>query len=109
MAGGKHTDDVSPDPIETQCRFAEHYQAKFPILADPEGAIARAYGVKFAILPRVKRVTFVIDPEAVDEHYRRAGPGPVHGQRVRRPVQAGPDLSRHGISTRRDTPAPARH
>jgi peroxiredoxin Q/BCP len=56
---------VSPDPIEVQCRFADHYQAKFPILADPEGAIARAFGVKFALLPRVKRVTFVIDPESL--------------------------------------------
>ncbi|HEX4352395.1 MAG TPA: peroxiredoxin, partial [Polyangiales bacterium] len=24
---------VSPDTLETQCRFAEHYQAKFPIVA----------------------------------------------------------------------------
>jgi peroxiredoxin Q/BCP len=54
---------VSPDPLETQCRFAEHYQAQFPILADPDSAIARSYGVMFPILPRVKRVTFVIDPE----------------------------------------------
>jgi len=54
---------VSPDPLETQCKFAEHYQAKFPLVADPESNIAREYGVVFPILPRVKRVTFVIDPE----------------------------------------------
>jgi peroxiredoxin Q/BCP len=54
---------VSPDPLETQCKFAEHYQAKFAILADPESTIAREYGVVFPILPRIKRVTFIIDPE----------------------------------------------
>jgi peroxiredoxin Q/BCP len=54
---------VSPDTLDTQCKFADHYQAKFPILADPESSIAREYGVVFPILPRVKRVTFVIDPD----------------------------------------------
>jgi peroxiredoxin Q/BCP len=54
---------VSPDELETQCRFADHYQAQFPILADLDSSIAREYGVMFPILPRVKRVTFVIDPE----------------------------------------------
>ena len=32
---------ISPDALDVQCRFAEHYQAKFPIVADPDGAIAR--------------------------------------------------------------------
>lgn len=53
---------VSPDPLETQCRFAEHYQTSFPIVADPDSTIAREYGVAFTLLPRVKRVSFVIDP-----------------------------------------------
>jgi peroxiredoxin Q/BCP len=56
---------VSPDDLEVQCRFAEHYQAKFPIIADPDQRIARDYGVVFPILPRVKRVTFVIDPDGI--------------------------------------------
>jgi peroxiredoxin Q/BCP len=54
---------VSTDELETQCKFADHYQAKFPILADVDKSIAREYGVMFPILPRVKRVTFVIDRE----------------------------------------------
>ncbi|HEY2734097.1 MAG TPA: peroxiredoxin [Polyangiales bacterium] len=54
---------VSPDTIETQCRFAEHYQAKFPIVSDPDNAIARQYGVVFPLVKWIKRVTFVIDPE----------------------------------------------
>ncbi len=54
---------VSPDPEAVQCKFAEHYQAGFAILSDPDTRIASAYGVMFKILPLVKRVTFVIDPE----------------------------------------------
>jgi peroxiredoxin Q/BCP len=54
---------ISPDALDVQCRFAEHYQAKFPIVADPGGAIARAYGVVFPLVTWVKRVTFMIDPE----------------------------------------------
>jgi peroxiredoxin Q/BCP len=53
---------VSPDALDVQCRFADHYQATFPLLADPDGAIAREYGVMFPVLPRVRRVTFIIDP-----------------------------------------------
>jgi peroxiredoxin Q/BCP len=54
---------ISTDPLETQCKFAEHYQTSFPIVSDPEGAIARDYGVMFSVLPRIKRVSFIIDPE----------------------------------------------
>jgi peroxiredoxin Q/BCP len=54
---------VSSDALEVQCRFADHYQAKFPLLADTDGAVAREFGVMFPILPRVRRVTFIIDPE----------------------------------------------
>jgi thioredoxin-dependent peroxiredoxin len=53
---------ISPDPLQTQCKFAEHYQTSFPIVADPDGAIARDYGVMFNVLPRIKRVSFIIDP-----------------------------------------------
>lgn len=54
---------VSPDPLDTQCKFAGHYQATFPIVSDPELSIARSYQVLFPIVSRVKRMTFVIDPE----------------------------------------------
>jgi thioredoxin-dependent peroxiredoxin len=53
---------ISPDPLETQCKFAEHYQTSFPIISDPDGQIARDYGVMFTVLPRIKRVSFIIDP-----------------------------------------------
>ena len=53
---------VSMDNLETQTKFAESLKTPFPLLADPEGTVARAYGVAneggYA-----NRVTFVIDAE----------------------------------------------
>jgi peroxiredoxin len=54
---------VSPDALETQCQFATHYQTAFPILADPDFRIAKAFGVMFPWVSRVRRTTFVIDPD----------------------------------------------
>ena len=56
---------ISPDPVATQLEFASHYQLRFPLLADPDRTIARAYGALFPIVSRVQRTTFVIDPEGL--------------------------------------------
>lgn len=53
---------VSSDPLETQCRFAEHHGASFPIVSDEDLSIARAYDTLFPFIERNKRITFVIDP-----------------------------------------------
>jgi peroxiredoxin len=49
---------ISMDDLETQKRFAESLELPFPLLADPDGAVARAYGV--AAEGYAKRVSFVI-------------------------------------------------
>lgn len=49
---------VSMDTLETQTRFAESLKLPFPLLADPEGVAARAYGV--ANDGHASRVTFVV-------------------------------------------------
>src|SRR5258705_10872129 len=36
---------VSMDTLETQTKFAESLKLPFPLLADPEGVAAKAYGV----------------------------------------------------------------
>ncbi|HEU4582644.1 MAG TPA: peroxiredoxin [Polyangiaceae bacterium] len=89
---------VSPDPLQTQCEFGSRQRVQFPLLADPERRIAAAYGVLWPLLPRVRRVTFVIDEsgrvelvasnellvsrhvDAVLEHLRRRVPA-ASGQR----------------------------
>jgi peroxiredoxin Q/BCP len=54
---------ISSDAQDTQCEFAEKERVQFPMVADRDRSIAAAYGVKWPILPRVQRVTFVIDRE----------------------------------------------
>jgi len=50
---------ISMDTLQTQTDFAKKLDLPFPLLADPEGTVARAYGVAnekgFA-----NRVTFVV-------------------------------------------------
>jgi thioredoxin-dependent peroxiredoxin len=52
---------ISTDEHQTQCDFASQTQARFPFIADEDGAISRAYGVLWPLLGRCKRATFVID------------------------------------------------
>jgi peroxiredoxin len=49
---------ISMDDLETQKRFAESLASPFPLLADPSGKVAKAYGVHGG--EYAKRVTFVI-------------------------------------------------
>jgi len=60
---------VSTDPVEKNKRFAEKYGFKFKLLSDPEGEIAKKYGVLKTskcggrVTISAKRVTFIIDEE----------------------------------------------
>ena len=54
---------VSMDDLDTQKKFAESLSAPFPLLADPEGTAASAYGVVMQSQSGARyasRVTFVI-------------------------------------------------
>ena len=52
---------ISMDHIAKQAEFAATNSLDYPLLSDPDGEIARAYGVKRALdLLRTKRSTFVI-------------------------------------------------
>lgn len=53
---------VSTDTLEIQKKFAESLQTPFPLLADADGAVARAYGV-WNDAGYANRVTFVIDAD----------------------------------------------
>jgi peroxiredoxin len=71
MAGAQIV-GISADDTATQCRFAEQVGTRFPLIADAEGSLTRAFGVKWSILGLARRVTFVIGPgrkvQAVFEH-----------------------------------------
>ena len=50
---------ISTDDLATQKKFAESLKLPFPLLADPDGTVARAYGVLDG--KTAQRTTFVID------------------------------------------------
>jgi thioredoxin-dependent peroxiredoxin len=54
---------VSMDDLETQKKFQESLKTPFPLLADPKGEAASAYGVKTEMpngMTVASRVTFII-------------------------------------------------
>ena len=59
-AGGQRI-GISRDSVAKQRQFAERHALGYPLLSDPEGTIARQFGVntRFGIIP-VKRWSFVI-------------------------------------------------
>ncbi|WP_437567790.1 peroxiredoxin [Sorangium sp. So ce542] len=88
---------ISTDDHRTQCRFAESHNVPFPMIADDDRSVCRAYGVLWPLIGVARRVTYVIAPDLrvaavfhhelqatkhrddvlafVDERFRAARPG----------------------------------
>jgi peroxiredoxin Q/BCP len=56
---------ISTDALETQCRFAEHHRARFPMIGDSDQVISKAYQVLRSIPASDRRVTYVIDEQGL--------------------------------------------
>lgn len=56
---------ISVDDSRTQCDFASTLKLGFPLVADGDRAISRAWGVLWPLVGRSRRVTFVVDEEGV--------------------------------------------
>jgi len=60
---------VSPDSVASHRRFMEKYGLNFPLLSDPDSAVARAYGaygekkVRGRTAEGIIRSTFLLDEE----------------------------------------------
>ncbi|MDD7936812.1 peroxiredoxin [Actinomycetospora lutea] len=56
---------ISADSVEKQHAFSSANSFDYPLLSDPDGAVARQFGAKRSWLPAlpVKRKTFVIDTD----------------------------------------------
>jgi len=52
---------ASTDAVERNIAFAAETNADFPLLSDPEGDTAEAYGVRMPVVGMAKRHTFYID------------------------------------------------
>jgi peroxiredoxin Q/BCP len=63
QAGGQRV-GISADTVEKQKQFSDKYSFDFPLLSDPDRAVAEIFGVKRGggLVP-VKRNTFVIDTD----------------------------------------------
>jgi thioredoxin-dependent peroxiredoxin len=52
---------ISPDAVDRQQAFSEKHSFDFPLLSDPDGAVATRYGVRRGFGPLLtRRQTFVI-------------------------------------------------
>jgi peroxiredoxin Q/BCP len=81
---------VSLDDTDSHKEFSEKYSLPFPLLADTEGTVADAYGVKtkFFGMTVAKRQTFLIDPDGnVVKHYPDVKPD-THSQQVLADLEA---------------------
>jgi len=81
---------ISMDDTKSHARFAEKYSLPFPLLADTEGNVARAYGALWSIGPMriAKRYTFVIDPDGrVAKIYRNVKPAE-HSRELQQDLKA---------------------
>lgn len=57
--GGVQVVGVSGDNVEGQKKFADKYKLPFTLLADSDGAVAKAFGVP-AIMGMAKRQSFIV-------------------------------------------------
>lgn len=68
---------VSLDDVESHKAFAEEYGLPFPLLADVEGEVSTAYGVKTRMFGMIvaKRQTFIVGPDGtIAKHYEKVTP-----------------------------------
>ncbi len=68
---------VSIDSRESHAAFSKKYNLPFPLLADPDGAVAKRYGALWGVWPLkfARRHTFLIDPQGrIARIYREVDP-----------------------------------
>jgi thioredoxin-dependent peroxiredoxin len=81
---------VSVDSVEDQKSFATECSAEFPLVADRDRTIARAYGV-LGILGLARRVTFFIGPDGrVEDVVEGLRPGPHVARAIERAGKTPP-------------------
>ena len=56
---------ISLDDVQSQAQFHESQELTFPLLSDPDGSVARKYGVLAADAGYTERVSFILDEEGI--------------------------------------------
>ena len=96
-AAGAEVVGVSLDDVDSHKKFAEQHQVPFPLLADADQSVSRAYGVLTSKLGfhYARRDTFVIDPGGqVAKHYADVDPEKNVGQVLADLAQLGAALAK---------------
>lgn len=71
---------ISADSVDTHAEFCNSEGLKFPLLADEDGAVSKAYGSWVGFLSM--RHTFIIDPDGIlQAQFTRVSPS-IHSQQV---------------------------
>ena len=69
---------ISVDDVESHKAFAEKHGLPFTILADPDKAVTKRYGVLktyMGVMEMARRDTFIIDPQGrIAKHYESVNP-----------------------------------
>ena len=75
---------VSTDSVESHVAFARKYDLPFPLLSDPDGATAKAYGAyrNLGVLRFARRQTFLVDPTGRIARIYRSVDARRHGAQV---------------------------
>ncbi len=77
---------ASTDAPEKNKRFAESLEADFPILSDPDGKVAEAYGVRMPLVGVASRRTFYIGKDGrildIDSNVKAATHGDAVAKRL---------------------------
>jgi peroxiredoxin len=63
---------VSGDTQETLGRFAKELELPYRLVADPQGTIRGAWGVKWPVIGLARRVTFVVGRDRTVRHVHYA-------------------------------------
>ncbi len=73
LARGVAVCGVSVDDVASHQRFARKYKVQYPLVADPDGAVAARYGslADFGYIRFARRNLFLIDPEGHIASVRR--------------------------------------
>lgn len=80
-----HIVGVSGDSSESHAKFREKHDLPFPLLADPDREIIKAYGANGILFP--KRVSFLIDTQGVIRKIYKSVKPAAHAEQVLRDIQ----------------------
>lgn len=67
VLAGARVVGISTDDLETQCSFAKSLEAPFPMIADADRNISRAYDVLWPVIGMAQRVTYIVSAERIIE------------------------------------------